>query len=371
MKIEKILLYGASNKSLRIKVAGYLADNYEVIGVTDRYQKSDTLQGERFVDPASVAGENFKYCIVLINNKINRKDAVAYLESLGVERNKIVEPLLFFVNEAECIPDLKREIQSASNESPQNLILGLSYSLRGIDYSAFTDIGGVLDLLWHGQDLYYNCMVLSEVRKKQKIFNGIKRIICVFPFYYFNYDMSCSLYQFESGQILANRGFNDWHNAYDKNDDIRNFLVCFELFGERFWYNKRWKKTQPNNEMIMSNNLIDLDPIWRKTYLETWKENIWLFEDLINMSREKELYLVIPPIWKPVIKKKDIPIYEQMVKSFENVIAPYIKDIHVIDFSGEICSMDCFYDYEHLNNKGRRVFTQMLMETIKREQEVF
>ena len=68
-------------------------------------------------------------------------------------------------------------------------------------------------------------------------------MLLVFPYYYFNYDMSRSIYQFETGQILALHGFDDWHNAVNTSESkIKDYLNCFELFGQKFWELHIWKK---------------------------------------------------------------------------------------------------------------------------------
>ncbi len=359
---KKIIIYGISNTKLRSMAISYLDDDYEILGVSDSFLHEDVLQNEQFISPNHIINCSFDYIVLLIWDEEKRKKVLSYLQFIGIERSKIVEPVLFLLNQPEYIPNLIEEIYSIKEKSIETLVMGLSYSLRGLDYSMF--YGGIIDLSWHGQDLYYNLKLYSELKKNKELHDSIKTILMVFPYYYFNYDMSLSLYQYSSGQIFANRGLQDWHNAINGSDDVKEYIKCQKLFGNKFWKNKRWRKVQPDNYNIALDEKVTLDDIWKKIYEDTWRENILIFYEFIKITN-KNVLVVIPPVLLHCIKDKEFVYYNEMKTRFYRVLEECSDRIEIYDFSDAINDNSLFYDYEHLNNSGRLAFTELLIKKIE------
>lgn len=120
-----------------------------------------------------------------------------------------------------------------------------------------------------------------------------------FPYYYFNYDMSVSEYQYDSTQILACRGFKDWHNAIKSNSKkINEYLIAMELFGEKLFGYVNWKKEVLYNDNIMSDKKALLSNIWKNIHQDTFEENMNILSKILELIQDKNIYLIIPPAYK-------------------------------------------------------------------------
>lgn len=187
----------------------------------------------------------------------------------------------------------------------------------------------------------------------------------VMPYYWFNYDMSMSEYQFESGQIFAFRGFQDFHNAV-KTDSllINDYLVSFELFGEKLWENIVWKKEIPiNNSYINLETKQCLPNIWKKIYDNTIQENLYIFSDMLKLFKRR--IVIVPPIAKECIDENDLHCFYSMKNLFYSCMESF-TNVELYDCSEDIKDMNCFYDYEHLNEFGRKEFSRIVNDILER-----
>ena len=357
---EKIVVFGIDDRSLRIKISNYLDDRYSILGVSDFCSGNDYLQNERFVDVLNLKNESFEYVITCFSDNKRRGQAVYELIKCGISREKIVQPLLLLSEEAQNAPDLVAELANADSDA-DTVILGLSYSWRGLDHGILKEC---VDLSWHGQDLYYNVQMYNRVIKNIKPRN----VLMVFPYYYFNYDMSRSLYQFVSHQIFANRSFNDWHNAYDSsNDNLKDYMKCIDLFGERFWRNTRWRKENSIDYFVADETRLELPDIWKNHYSETFAENTNTFKKFINsiIDRGCNPIVVTPPILLDKIVDSDRKYYFSMKEEFISVMSEYSDKVQFYDCSELIRDHSFFVDYQHLNELGRKAFTDAIMHLLE------
>lgn len=236
------------------------------------------------------------------------------------------------------------------------MVCGLSYSMYGIDFSKLKI--KAIDYSWHGLDLYYNYLSLSER-------HDYKYVLMLFPYYYLNYDMSLSEYQFETGQIYACRGFRDWHNAEKSGSKIINdHLVCDKLFGEKYWQYVNWKKEYPINIHTLLPGKVSLTNIWKKINIQTYQENIKILKKMSVLLEDKQVYIIIPPIYKDGICDEDLHYIQSMKESFYESLSDIKCDFKLCDFADEFNEDRLFYDYEHLNEDGRQKFTKIINERV-------
>lgn len=195
--------------------------------------------------------------------------------------------------------------------------------------------------------------------------NEYQMVILICPYYYLNYDMSLSPFEYMAGNISVNRGFHDWHNAYDSNNKlIQDFLVCDKLFGRRFWSNKRWKKVAIHTDGIIDErNSVLLPNIWVKKYKHTWDENTELLTKMSEILGDK-FVIVIPPIYDKVLSDASRRDIQKMAIDFQSTVSNIHPDIQLIDCSKEVNDGNCFFDYEHLNDNGKRVFSEIIRKKI-------
>lgn len=361
--MSKIIIFGVNNAILRAWVRNYLSDEFEIIGVSDSYIDRDVLQGEVFIKAVEINLYKFDYILILSEREQVQSEIRKRLRELHIEENKIIVPRLLLQKSTEFIPDLKKEIidSADNNKNVDSLVMGLSYSLRGIDFNRLSL--NALDFSWHGLDLYYNYKLLETLFCK-KNFPKIKTALLVFPFYYFNYDMSKSLYQFTTGQIFACRGFQDWHNAaLVSNQEIYEYLVCDKLFGEKFWRYRNWKKISGIYESAMEGvEEVKLPQVWKKCYQETWEENEKLMQRILERLKDIRVLFIVPPIYVDIMEEGEKIHFNKMKERFLSSLKQFQLrfKFDIYDFSQEIKDISCFYDFTHLNEKGRLKFTEMI-----------
>lgn len=134
--MKKVIIYGVKNAGLRAWVRNYLSDKCEMIGVSDSHIDKDVLQGETFIHPFDIHLYPFDYIIILSEREQIQLEIRKRLIELNVEENKIIVPRLLLQKNTEFIPDLKKEIIDSinNNDNLDSVVMGLSYSLRGIDF---------------------------------------------------------------------------------------------------------------------------------------------------------------------------------------------------------------------------------------------
>lgn len=352
----RIVLYGISDIDLRLKIQSCCTQsNIDIIGVTDSFLSDDHICGMRYIPLAELNNIDFDYLMILTRDKDKQDEIKRSALSHSIEERKIVIPYIFMNESYRYVPDIYRWGRNQSLVKMGGVCIGLSYSFWGVDFEELKV--KLLDFSWHGADLYYNMRCLFSLPLV------MDRLLMVFPYYYFNYDMSLSPYQYESGQILAYRGFHDYHNAlYSDSHIIRDYTISMGLFGDIYWRNVEWGKYTPKRTDELTIEKAEVLGPWIDFRPDTISENEIIFERIINLYKNKKITVVVPPLYKGGLSEKSKKIVSDMKEQFLGCINKY--DVEFYDYSGIIDDPSCFFDYEHLNWKGRDRFTRLLNESI-------
>lgn len=315
--------------------------------------------GRPFIPLEEIGKQECKYIIVACDTWEVYSDIKSNLLKNGVPEDKIIRHYFFKFSQRTMNYYLD-ELFTRSSLPWEGIILGNSYALRGINTACLSKC--FCNLGWHGLDLYYSYRLLEYLKQMApEKMAFIKYIILAFPYYFFNYDMSASLYQLQTGQIWAISHLNDYHNM----DKIREFneyhnmyLINKELF------EKNSNKNSLSAWMGNDNLVFDgegkehhLSHTWSCEHTATIQENITIFHallDFIKQSDIKPLILVMPyhhlfherfPLEIEQTKNR----YYQLLRAEE-----LCRDVKVIDrFCCDISYNDNFWaDMTHLNSAG-------------------
>lgn len=295
------------------------------------------------------------YIVLLLKDGNSIQIVKEMLLSKGIESRKIVVPDMLYNPKYNYQRDLIHKIDYCDWEKVEVLMFGLSYSLRGIvkeelKYNTF-------DFSWHGLDLYYNLKLLEYASRY--ISKKAEYAICCFPFDYFNYDMSLSKHQYESGQIMAISGMNDYHNANFNNEYIRNTIDSIKMFSQKYmrFYDVKeniYVTKCINNEFTS----IKLGHTWKSLHTCTVNENKQIFRELYSFLEKiaKNIIVVIPPFFMEGID--NIDDFYSSKTLFYNSISEY--NLQFFDYSEEFKDKELFADITHLNYKGACLFTELI-----------
>lgn len=209
--MKKVIVYGVNNIELRRKMETFIDEKYCIIGYSDTYFPKDILDNKTFYKREELASVNCDYIILCINHLETCKMVREQLIELGVDCKKIVIPYLFLERNYIYQKDLIKHVEEKLTEDVEAIIFGLSYSLRGIDKELLKV--KTFDFSWHGLDLYYNYKLFAYALERGLITSQVNTAILVFPYYYFNHDMSRERYQYDIGQVFSVSQLDDWHNA--------------------------------------------------------------------------------------------------------------------------------------------------------------
>lgn len=359
--MKEIVIYGIYYLELRRKIESFLNDEYRIVGYMDTYLSEDIVDGMEYIPIDKISAINPDYIVVCVRNTQAFEDIKQLLINVGgIEENRIINPI-FLKSEKYMQKDLVRHIEHKLGYDTQILIFGLSYSLRGIvknklKYKAF-------DFSWHGLNLYYNYKLLLYARESQR-FNRTKYSVCVFPYWYFNYDMSKSKYQYETAQILAVHRLQDYHNR-DSVNGINDYEINEKLFASKFLDYYR-----PTENIYLYNSICsdkeDLPRIWTDEHHDTICENRKIYKKFIDelLSFSERVVLIIPPVYVGNIN--NIGIIEKMKSYFADIIGYANGRVVVLDLFSDERYQDAslFANATHLNYRGALTFTQHINDII-------
>ncbi len=356
--MKTIVCYGVKNIKLRRRLQTCLSNEYEVIGFTDTYCNEDCVQGEAFIPIDKLMHICVYYIPIIAENKKTQEEISNILLDHGIFADKIVIPYYLFQENILYIPNLLEEsIQEIEQKEIDEILRGLSYSLVEIDEEKLKDI--FIDVSWYGLDMYYNYKIYSNILK----YRDDDKIMFVFPYWYFGYDMSMPLHQYTTAQIFACRSLKDWHNdTKSKNKEIRNYLINDDMFGDRLWENKKWEKYCSENKSVLEGRRV-LTHVWKNTFEDTRKENLEIYRQLLKNLKGVSQYLIVPPITIKNIITDEIQYINQ-----KKIV--FYECIRKINDSCNIKVFDYFRlfenrgDYEHLNVWGKQKFTELINKDI-------
>lgn len=369
--MKKIVIYGVARIELRQDIENFLDDDYKIIGYSDAYFTSSGIDGVNFIKPHELCKHDFDYVLLA---SYEEKTWVSMRQSLfenGIPEEKIIEPIIFLKRNAEkaqfdIIEDIKYNYKGG-----YGLIYGLSYSRLGIQKKSLKKY--FYDCSLPGLDLYYNFCIFSYIVKQQLLLDT-KIALLVFPYYYFNYDMSRSLAQYTSGQIFSVYQLDDWHH-YQQVSGGMNYITNYKMFGKKIakTYCSRWVDIEKSIVYSGEDGTAALDKIWFAEYEETMNENKRLFlEFCLSLKRNGiNPILVIPPLYLQGLDLASVKAFEQKKKQFYHVVGETEKivgAIKIFDYADKFAKQaELFRDLTHLNTTGREVFTKMINEDILSE----
>lgn len=361
--MKKLILYGVRHVELRRNIEYFLDDGYEIAGYSDGYYTKDVLDGRRFVPPERLCDTEFD-CIMPLSFK---EDVLAEMRAglmdRGVPAEKIIRPTMFLNHGKEFMQvDLIGDIE-ARYQGEEGLIFGLSYSLRGIFEKKLRP--AFYDCSWHGLDLYYHYRIFQYMRRRGFL-SKVKTAFLVFPYYYFNYDMSRSMYHYREGQMFALRGLDDWHN-YRKLTGAYDYVVNYQMFGRKIsdFYHFHKYEQQKRSVYQGKDGEAGLDGLWVHAHPETIAENQALFTDFCRELAEMEItpVLIVPPYFLRGLHPESLKTAAEMRREFYRTVEPGGMDIFdFFDFFAD--RRELFADLTHLNSTGAEVFTELINQAV-------
>lgn len=361
--MKKIILYGVRHVELRREIEYFLDDGDEIVGYSDGHYSSDILDGKRFIPPEQLANTEFDYILPLSFKEEILEEMRADIIDRGVPPEKIVRPIMFLRQGAEKMqPDLIADIE-ARYRGEEGLIFGLSYSFGGILEKKLKS--AFYDCSWRGMDLYYNYRIFQYMRRRG-LLAGVKTALLVFPYYYFNYDMSRSMFQYNSGHIFALRRFDDWHN-YRQTPGASEYVANYRMFGRKISGFYHAPKCKRKDRMIWQGQPgeADIKKAWTWDRPETTAENTALFADFCRELTETGIapVFVVPPNYVNGFNRDSMEFVRKRKFEFYRIME--IEGVDIFDFFDAFANRrDFFRDLYHLNYEGAEAFTELINQTV-------
>lgn len=369
--MEDVIVFGVDNIAKRLEIEYLLnSDKYRIAAYSDSFHSYKYWGGRPFVPIEEIGKHECKYIIVACDSLEVYSDIKSNLLKNGVPADKIIRHYFFkFSNRA--MNYYLDELFTQSTLPYEGIILGNSYALRGINVSCLSKC--FCNLGWHGLDMYYSYKLLKYLKQVvPKKVASIKYVVLAFPYYFFNYDMSASLYQLQTGQIWALSHLNDYHNM-DKVQEFekykRLYLINKELFGKNV--NRNSLSAWMGNDHLTFDSEgggvkeYRLSHTWSCRHGETIRENITVFHELLEFIRQQDMkpVILITPYHRLFHEKFPSEISETKEEYYEFLIAEKLcKSILVIDkFCCDISYDDKYWaDMTHLNSAGAEIFSMQL-----------
>lgn len=358
-----MILYGVRHVELRRDIEYFLDDSYEIIGYSDTYYTSDVLDDKHFIPPEGLPYTEFDYIIPLSFKKSVLADMRSKLIDQGVPPEKIIRPTMFLHQGREKMQvDLIKDI-GTQYQGEEGLVFGLSYSLRGICAKKLRP--AFYDCSWHGLDMYYNYRIFQHMRCLGFLLR-VKVALLVFPYYYFNYDMSKSIYQYQEGQIFAMRGLDDWHN-YLQVPGASDYVTNYRMFGRKISEFYHFHKYERQDREIYSgkDGEGELGSMWIRDHPETIAENTILFADFCRELTEAGInpVVVVPPYYIKGISQASLETVRERKQKFYQIMESV--DVDIFDFLDAFSDRrELFSDLIHLNSNGAEAFTELINQTV-------
>ena len=295
--MKKIIVYGVKNLELRRSIEYFLDDHYKIVGYTDGHYEYDVLDNQKFFRLEELCHQEFDFIVIASSSGATQSEIRRILLALNIPSEKIIRPTMFRGGSGEKgQTDLIANIDNHYC-GEKSLIFGMSYSAWGIREKELKH--SFYNCSWSGLDLYYNYCMYRYI-EEHPCFLNIDTVLLVFPYYYFDYDMSRSFGQYESGQIFSIRRLDDWHHS-DQVSGAYDYIANYRMFGEkitRFYHMPKWKGESPYTLKEPDGGIL-LDPLWFADHGETVEENQEIFVQFYKSieSRRGTPAIVIPPFY--------------------------------------------------------------------------
>lgn len=380
----KCIIYGIG--SGRLKVERYLKNSHKIIGYSDSFYKGIEFNEKRFYKPEELQNNQFDIIIISIGDKETSNKIYNYLIKNGIEKRKILDFYSTYMYKYRRNRKLQIRQEMNSKGILDGIILGLSHSQFGINTNYLN--GEFCNLSLGSQDLFYNLRTLEILVKNygSHIKNLKYVIIDMHKYTYFNYDVSLSK---NAITYYNNSGFrsNDCHNFYhNKNfkNSIEEEIECIKLKENKYYEDGTLALldellederishiTIEDIELYKNNN--KLNSLQRNRFEDTIKENIQIFENIINLlmwiNNKIKIYIILIPQYV-VVEDFEENIEKKFKKEFYDILHS-IKEKYqfkVLDFKKNkriSAEKKYYFDIRHLNNEGAIVFSKMLNSYIK------
>lgn len=366
--MNKVIICGLRDIETLRAIEYFLDDNYQITGYCDIYPPHINIcKSEKIYSLDQLKTLSFDYIVLASFNHQHLSEMIGGLNIFGYNKNVIIPYILRPYSPEKTQEDMVRKIND-SQEKFFGIILGLSYSLTGIDKETLSQ--KFFDFSWRGQDMYYNFQLLKYAFKIGK-FTEVKQALLVFPYYYFDYDQSRSYAQYESGQIFGVHALNDWHNAYKikKNYSmVANYIINYRMFGRKISDYYNYKNVAKNYSVYQGEyNAGTLPKGFFRDFLETEEENRIVFQKIIKILVEHQIVpiLIIPPLFIEALNNESYNrlgiIKDKFYSMVRNEIDKLGVNLYVYDFSQIFPNNRLlFRDVEHLNAKGGVVFANVI-----------
>ena len=369
--MKKIVIYGVACIELRQDIEKFLDDDYQIIGYSDAYFTSSGIDGVPFIKLCELCNHDFDYVLPASYQENTRMSMRQSLIENGVLEEKIIEPTMFLQRNAEKARfDIIEDIRN-NYKGGYGLIFGLSYSRFGIRKNLLTKY--FYDCSLPGLDLYYNFHIYMYM-VNQGLLSDTKTALMVFPYYYFNYDMSRALAQYTSGQIFSVYQLDDWHHYQQVSGGI-NYVTNYRMFGKKIAkaYCSHCVDIEKSTVYQGGDGMAVLDKIWLTEHKETIKENRTVFLEFCFNLKERAItpILVVPPLYLQGLDSASVEAFKQKKKQFYRIVDETEKSvgkIKIFDYADKFAKQpELFRDITHLNTTGGKVFTGLINEDILSE----
>lgn len=202
---------------------------------------------------------------------------------------------------------------------------------------------------------------------------GAASAILLFPYYYFDYDMSLAPRQYENGRMFSVWRLDDWHH-YRQVKNGHDYIENYRMFGRKisdFYYISRYEM-QNWNTYLENDGAADLDKIWYCTHSDTVAENKALFISFLHDMSTSGItpYLIIPPFYLNGLNassREAFDIKREHFYSLMREIQSKTEGITIYDYADFFADRrNYFMDLTHLNSAGAMVFTDKIDKELLR-----
>lgn len=372
--MKRVIIYGVSQTHCKTRryIEKFLDDEYTILGYSDGHYPNDMLDHKPFFKPEDICKQQVDFVLINAKTAQAQREIQRILTAAGVPSEKIVRPSLLFEPDKVGPVDLIKSIKEQYNQET-GLIFGLSYSAQGILEEKLNI--PFYNCSWTSLDLYYNFHIYDYMQA-YGLFTDIHTALWVFPYYYFDYDVSMTS---NVSTLFTLWQLNDWHHSTDS--PITNeYIKAFRMFAKKWTEFFQVQKCRTGSPRVHSgpDGTALLDPIWFSDHEATVLENKNIFVKFFNALREKGVNtaLIIPPFYLNGLNEISKAAFQAKKEKFYQILRelePETGKIPVFDYADKLMGKrNNFYDLEHLNFTGAEEFTDIINnEVIKALPQLF
>lgn len=353
--------------TIRREIEFFLDDGYEIVGYSDGHYAFDIWEKKHFFPLEELKYQKFDFILLCASSGEVRAEMKRTLQAYGIPSEKIISPHVLLEKygakkQADLFADITRRYRGE-----RSLIFGLSYSVHGIDKRLLK--GSFFDCSALSMDLYYNYRLYGWIEKQ--ILTKLETVFWVFPYYYFDYDMSRSKTMYEIGRMFGMWRADDWHN-YQCVPGAVEYVENYRMFGRKIsqFYHMPKEPKLLTSVYGGTNGTAMLEKVWFADHNETVAENQELF---VSFWKKMEAgggapILIVPPFYLKGFNSISKAACEKKREKFYKILHEIEAEtgtIRVFDYMDRFAERrECFSDVEHLNNAGAAEFTEIINREI-------